>query len=224
MNVTRDIDTVVGAVSNFVTTFNDVIGRIDQFDFFNVDSEERGILLGNNTTSQVRNLMFSTLGKRVESVSTQFQFASQVGITIGSGGQLKFDEQKFKDAYDNDRVAVENLFLALKSTTETEREVAPGVTVSESTTTTTSRGLAAIFSDLLDLFIDPITGTVTRADKGFTDQIDNFTARVEQLDERLLVRRARLQAEFTGLEIALARLQGQNNALISLSSNFALAQ
>ena len=223
VNVTRDIDAVVDAVSNFVSTFNDVIGRIDQFDFFNVDSEERGILLGNSTTSQVRNLMFSTLGRRVESVSTQFQFASQVGITVGSGGQLTFDQQKFKDAYDNDRVAVENLFLALKSTTETEREVAPGVTVPETSTTTTSRGLAAIFSDLLDLFIDPITGIVTRADKGFSARIDNFTARVEELDERLLVRRARLQAQFLAMELALARLQGQNNALFSLTSNVALA-
>lgn len=223
VNVTRDIDAVVEAVSNFVTTFNDVIGRIDQFDFFNVDTEERGILLGNPTTSQVRNLMFSTLGRRVESVSTQFQFASQVGITVGSGGQITFDEQKFKDAYANDRVAVENLFLALESTTETELVVAPGVTVPETTTTTTSRGLAAIFSDLLDLFIDPITGIVTRADQGFSDRIDNFTARVEELDERLLVRRARLQAEFLAMELALARLQGQNNALFSLSSNVSLS-
>lgn len=223
VNVTRDIDAVVDAVSNFVSTFNDVIGRIDQFDFFNVDSEERGILLGNSTTSQVRNLMFSTLGRRVESVSTQFQFAGQVGITVGSGGQITFDQQKFKDAYANDRVAVENLFLALESTTETEREVAPGVTVPETTTTTTSRGLAAIFSDLLDLFIDPITGIVTRADKGFSARIDNFTSRVEELDERLLVRRARLQAQFLAMELALARLQGQNNALFSLTSNVALA-
>ena len=115
------------------------------------------------------------------------------------------------------------MFLALKSTTETEREVAPGVTVPETSTTTTSRGLAAIFSDLLDLFIDPITGIVTRADKGFSARIDNFTARVEELDERLLVRRARLQAQFLAMELALARLQGQNNAPFSLTSNVALA-
>ncbi|MHC5028790.1 MAG: flagellar filament capping protein FliD, partial [Planctomycetota bacterium] len=93
VTVATDKTTIDAAVSQFVTTFNDVISTIDNYDFFNVDSEERGALLGDPTTFRVRNELLTTVQSRVEGVSSQFQFLTDVGIRIGSGGQLTFNQE-----------------------------------------------------------------------------------------------------------------------------------
>ena len=43
-------------------------------------------------------------------------------------------------------------------------------------------------------------------------------------DQRLAAKRDRLEREFVAMETALARLQGQNNALVSLIGNLSFAQ
>ena len=65
---------------------------------------------------------------------------------------------------------------------------------------------------------------VTLADQGFEDQIDLINERIEDFDERLDVKRARLERQFLAMEIALAQIQSQSNALISLSGSVFLAQ
>ncbi|MCZ6834431.1 MAG: flagellar filament capping protein FliD [Planctomycetota bacterium] len=217
VEVKRDIEAIVEAASQFTVTFNDAIQRIDALDYFDIETEERGVLLGDPTTSQIRQLLLSNVIKAAEGVDTQYQRLSQVGIRIGKDSQLEFDDQKFRDAYENDRIAVENLFLALKADTATTEEIAPGVTITKNETTTTARGMVAIFSDLIDRMLDPIDGIFTRADDSFKTRIEQFEDRIERLDERLLASRAQLQRQFLAMEISLARLQGQNGALSSLS-------
>jgi flagellar hook-associated protein 2 len=218
VDIKRDVDTVVETVNGFASAFNDVIGRIDDYDFFDTDSEERGVLLGNPTTSRIRNLMFTTFSQRVEGVDSQFQFLSQIGFSVGSEGQLNFDEEKFREAYENDRIGVEQLFVALEAETQAVEQIAPGVTVTNSTENITVRGVAAIFDDLLDRLIDPIDGIMIREDQSFDSRIEQFEDRIAIIDQRLQARRERLQREFTAMEVALSQLQGQSNALLSISS------
>jgi flagellar hook-associated protein 2 len=224
LTVERDTATIVGKISQFVTNFNDVIGRIDQYDFFNIETEEKGPLLGNPTTSRVRDAMYRTVQKKAEGIDTQYQYLRQVGITIGSGGTLELDEEKFKAAYENDPIAVENLFAAFEATTVTSEEIAPGITVTSNEQNVTTRGFGDIFDALLDDLTNSIDGTMKLADKSFQSQIDLLNDRIEEFDKRLEAKRARLEAQFVAMETALARLQGQNNSLSSLASNVFLAQ
>ena len=69
-----------------------------------------------------------------------------------------------------------------------------------------------------------IDGTVTLADKVFEDQIELTEKRIERFDERLDAKRLRLERQFMAMERALALLQGQSNALLSLNGNLILAQ
>ena len=61
VSVTRDTGTILDSVSRFVATFNDAVARIDQYDFFNVETEQRGPLLGDPTTSGIRSTLFRTV-------------------------------------------------------------------------------------------------------------------------------------------------------------------
>ena len=224
VTVTRDTQKIEDAVFQFVTTFNDAIGRINDYDSFDVDTEERGPLLGNSTTARLRSALYRVAQGLATGVETQYQRLSQVGIRIGAEGVLTFDKDKFREAYENDPQAVENLFAAFKGSTTTTKEIAPGVTVNVTEQTFTVLGFGDLFDQLLDGLTNSIDGTMTLADQVFQDQIDLTKSRIDAFDVRLGVHRARLERQFVAMETALAQLQGMNNALLSLSGNLALAQ
>ena len=224
VTVKRDIETIADAVLNFATTFNDAIGRMNDHDFFDVDTEERGVLLGDNTVSQVRDAMHRLVLGKPKGVETQYQFLSQVGLMLGKEGVLEFDRTKFLEAYETDPNAVENLFAAFEATTVTKETIAEGVTIDPNKQVFTKLGFGELFDQLLERLTNSIDGTVTLADKVFEDQIELTEKRIERFDERLDAKRLRLERQFAAMERALALLQGQSNALLSLNGNLILAQ
>ena len=77
---------------------------------------------------------------------------------------------------------------------------------------------------MLGRLTNSIDGNVTLAEKVFEDQIELTEKRIERFDERLDAKRLRLERQFMAMERALALLQGQSNALLSLNGNLILAQ
>jgi flagellar hook-associated protein 2 len=224
LTVERDTARISESVKQLVTTFNDAIGRINQYDFFDVDSQKRGPLLGNSTTARVREALYRVLQQKAQGVSSQYQYLRQVGVTIGSEGELKFDQEKFDDAYANDPEAVENLFATFEATAPGSEEIVPGVIVQQTEQNVTARGFGDLFGELLDDLTNSIDGTVVMADRNFGDQIDSMNDRIADFDVRLAAKRARLEAQFVAMETALARLTAQGGALNSLASNVFMAQ
>jgi len=218
IDVSRDDKGIVDAVKSFVAAFNDAIGRIDEYDFFNTETEERGVLLGNPTTSRVRAALFRTLRQPAQGIDTQYTRLSEVGITIGSGGTVEFDEGKFTEAFENDPAAVENLFTAFKATSSTTEEIAPGVTISSDDQTFTKLGVADLFDQALDDLTNSVDGVVKLAENSFEDQIELLNERIAQIDEQLAAKEQRLRRQFSQMELALAQLQSQSDALQSLST------
>lgn len=217
LTVTRDTDAVLAAVKQFVTTFNDAIGRINEYDKYDPKTERRGVLLGNGTVARVRDALYRTLQSRPTGVSTQFQSLAQIGIRPGKDGTITLDEGRFRDAYAADPAAVENLLSAYQKSTETET-LEGGVSTGNTVETFTSLGVAEKFAQLLTRLTDSVDGTLKTADTGFIRAIELNTRRLEQFDARLERRRAQLQRQFTAMETALASLQAQQNSLTGLQS------
>ena len=230
VNISRDTETIIDKIGEFVAAFNDAIQRIDQYDFFDIDAERRGPLLGNSTTAQVRRALIGVVQGKADSVQTQFKFLSQVGIKIGSKSNLNFDRERFQEALDENYDAVVNLFTAFESSTATTEQLVvddeglDGVTVIVNKQTFAKLGFADLFEQLLDGLTNSIDGTVTIADKSIQSQIDLTSKRIENFDERLDAKRERLERQFVAMEIALAGLQAQQNGLLSLVNNLALSQ
>lgn len=226
VTVSRDATAITEQVKQFVTTFNDVIGRLKQYDSYNTDTEARGVLLGNPTLSRIRSAMYATLQGEAKGVATQYTRLSQVGVRVATGGTLEFDEAKFSEALANDPEAVENLFAAFEgSTGSTTEEIAPGVTIpSDSTGDFTALGFGDLFNQLMETFTNSIDGAVTLAEKNFQNQIERTQDRIKDFDKRLEAKRARLESQFLAMERALALMQGQGNALASMSGSIALAK
>jgi flagellar hook-associated protein 2 len=223
LTIARDENAIVGTVQQLVTTFNDAIGRMSAYDFYDVDTEERGVLLGDPTIARVRSGLYRVAAGSALNLDGSYRFLTQVGITFGSEGQMSFDEGRFRDAYEQDPAAVQALFDEYDIGVGGTEEIAPGVTVESSTTTFRKLGFGNLFDNLLDDLTNSVDGTVTLADDAFERQIGLLEDRIETMDERLAVRREQLQRQFTAMELALAQLQGQAGALSSLSSNLLAA-
>ncbi|MHC4218735.1 MAG: flagellar filament capping protein FliD, partial [Planctomycetota bacterium] len=224
LTVSRDTVTIEDKIAEFAAAFNDAVGRIDQYDFYDAETEKKGVLLGNNTTSQIRNALFRTVQQKATGVETRYQYLSQVGLTVGTGGALQFDRVKFEEAYDTDPEAVENLFTAFQGTTSTTETIGEGITIEVNEQSYSQLGFGDLFDQLMDGLTNSIDGTMTLADEALQSQIDLTEDRIEDYDDRLDAKRSRMEREFAAMEAALARLQSQSNALLSLTSNLSLTQ
>jgi flagellar hook-associated protein 2 len=223
IDVSTDRDTIIGGVQTFVDSFNDVISRINEYDSYNQDTEVRGPLLGDPTVAQVRNSLYSTLQRSAENVDGPYQFLSQIGITIGSGGSVEFDSERFEAAWNADPEGVEALFVSFESQTSSSEEISEGITIERNETFYSSLGFGDLFDQMLEGLTDGTGGLLTRADERFQTLIDSQNERIERIDQRIFAKRERLQREFAAMEAALAQLQGQQGALMGLSSNLGIA-
>lgn len=226
ISVARDTEKVLEGVNKFVESFNEIIDRINFHDRFDLDTEERGVLLGNPTVAQVRQQLYRTLQSKAVGVSTQYQYLTEVGIKIGTEGKIAFDEEKFNNAYAADPEAVENLFAAFEQAdTPDVEEIAPGVTVPvQNDAEFISLGFGDRFKQLVESMTNSIDGTITRAEEVFDSRLEDINDQIERFDERLEVKRARLERQFAAMEAALSAFQQQGQALQSLQSNVQLSQ
>ncbi|MGI9014223.1 MAG: flagellar filament capping protein FliD [Phycisphaerales bacterium] len=217
VNVTRNTQAIVDGVKRLVTTFNDVVGRFNQYDSYNAETEERGVLLGNSTVARVRSQLYRGIQKSAIGVDGEFQRLSQIGIRVGAKGELKLDETAFRAALEEDFEAVSDLFVAYDREV-VEEEISPGITTGGQTEKFNSLGLAEQLNQLLDRLTNPENGVMSAADDSFDSIIAQTNRRIEQFDVRLEGKRLLLERQFAAMEKALAQLQGQQGALTSLSN------
>ncbi len=218
ITVAQNNETIVSAVKSFVTRFNEAITQINKYDKYDSETEQRGILLGDPTLAAIRNQLYNVVNRRYADVSGQFQYLSQVGVTIGSGAKLTFNETKFRNALATDAAAIEQLFTLKTETANRDEQLADGVTIPASGTTVSAFGVGAALEDMLDGLTDSIDGRLTRTTESIDDQIELANDRIDSLNVLLKARRARLEQQFTAMEQTLAQLQAQQNSLASLQN------
>ncbi len=197
VTVSRDETTAIESLRAFVDAINQVLERIDSVSGYDPDTNERGILHGDPTVSRIRRVLMSSLQQRFESDSISLEGLWSVGITIGAGGRIEFDEATFSEVWSTRREEVEQLFTA---------EMDEG------------EGLGLRLDNLLESFTGSESGTLTRADESWQSRIDLAMDRLDILDARMEARRVRLIAEFAAMEEALALMQSQSVALLSMGS------
>lgn len=191
VTISRDDDAIVEDISSFVDAVNAVLSSIDDFTDFNPETEQRGILNGDGTARRVRDRLVALAGRSVAGGGVDR--LSQIGITIGSGAVLSFDEQKFRDEFQRDPDAV----LAFFTDVET--------------------GFGQFVQDEIDLLTDTDSGAIALQEQALLDSEDLLSDRIDALTLLLGRRRERLTAQFNAMESAIASLQSQQAALSSLS-------
>ncbi|MCC7349457.1 MAG: flagellar filament capping protein FliD [Phycisphaerales bacterium] len=197
LNVTRNADKAVEQIKAFTDGFNEVVDSIADLTKFDLDTKTSGLLLGDAAIQQVQTQMYAAISGVVSGVG-RYRMLADVGIKIGEGAKVEFDEDKFRSAYGTDPEAVKNLFAAVQTTVSGQ---------------TITQGLAYSMSDKITRLIDPVNGIIIQENKTLDNRTDQFQDRIDSLDKLLVAKRTRLERQFANMESVLAGLQSQQQAL-----------
>ncbi len=220
LNITRDVDSVVAGVQDFVNAYNDLTDRIDTLTAYDADTEKRGTLLGNSAVENLRRSLLGIVLGKPDGVSGQFQTLASVGVTIGEGGKLQIDDDRLRSAIETDAQGVRDLFSARSQQKKEPVEIAPGVfdvTVAKENEFT-SLGIAEKMAELINKYTNSVDGLFTQQRKTYDTQIQQQNDRITDLDARLADKQARYEAQFAAMESALANLQRQQAGLGGLQA------
>jgi len=219
VNVTQDTGAIESAVNAFATAFNTMVRKIDNATAYDKETNRRGPLLGDSTAAILRSSIYQAINAKATNVTGRYQFLSQVGVSVGSGGELKVDSDRLKSALSIDPAAVEQLFSArVQEEVGQTTEIAPGVRVvnQPGEPKFTSLGVAEMIGRLAEKYTASATGVFARVERSLQDQVNLSDARSKQLDQRLQQRRVVLERQFLAMERVIGQLQTQSSALSSI--------
>jgi len=194
VDVTQNVDAIVESIGGFVEQYNKTLDTIAKGDTFDQETFEKGPLFGDFTVDQVESRLRRAVLGEVQNVDTSFSRLFTVGLRIGSGGRLEFDEQQFREVYEENPEKVEDLF---------QHE---------------DTGFGSVIQDTLGDLTRDFDGLLSRKDELLEDQQELLNDRIDQLNVLIEAKRARLEAEFVALESAVAALQSQEGALADLAA------
>jgi flagellar hook-associated protein 2 len=189
ISVTQDNGAVKEAIQNFVKGYNEIMTFVKERTFYNPETKERGIFVGEsfarNVLERVRESVFSQI-----SGLTTYTGASQIGFeTQTADGTIKLNEATLDSALSTNFSAVRDLFVR--------------------NATTGTNGIAQLVVDAIDGLDDVETGSLTRRQNALTKQVKEFTNQIS-LKEGALVRFEEQQRlKFANLDGLLSRLQSQ---------------
>jgi len=194
ISVSKDVDSIVEAISTFVDKFNDVLERIDELTAYNAETGERGVLLGDGTVLRIQSRLRSQLTTAVTGADSAVQRLTDLGISVARDGTLRFDEDEFREVFAAHPEAVEQFF------------------------TLSDTGFGERLDEELENLTDSYTGLLARHDDALENREELFNNRIEAMQELLDQKEERLRRQFQAMERALASLQAQQSALGSLSA------
>ncbi|MCH7701860.1 MAG: flagellar filament capping protein FliD [Planctomycetes bacterium] len=194
LSIAQDVDSIVNEISSFVASYNSTLDLMDDQTSFDSETFEKGILFGDTTVNRVRDRLYRAVTDEFDGAPEMTDRLFEIGVAIGEGVRLEFDDAKFREVYAGDPDAVEVLFTLQDS------------------------GVGDALEAALEDLTDSIDGLIPAKDGLLGAQIDLLNLEIERTEDLLEIKRAQLEAEFVGLETTLAGLQGQASALLALDT------
>ncbi|MGD9690546.1 MAG: flagellar filament capping protein FliD [Phycisphaerales bacterium] len=227
VSVSTGTETIEKAVDDFIKSYNDVVSRIQALSRFDTTTQRRGALLGESTTQILRGELATTVLSPAIGASGRFQTLIDVGFSFDRGGNLTVDKARLRSAIAEDPRGVRDLIAGRAQGTSTTSQTVTGpdgnplegVSVAVNVAGNfTQLGVAEKLANLVDKYIKPIDGVLTRRGTTLEAQIASQTTRIAALDKRLESRRASLERQFVAMESTIGRLQSQQGAIGSIQS------
>ena len=188
LSVARNVDNVVEEVKKFSEGFNELTAKLKELTKFDTTTNTRGLLLGEAAAQQVQSEMYAIL-TAVNPTSGKYKILGDVGLRLGDGAKLEFDEEKFRAAYGDDPESVQRLFTSIDT------------------------GVGAVIEKRVTKLVDPVSGIITRQNKTLEGRTTQFQDRIKSIDKLIESKRARLERQFAQMESVLSNLQSQQQAI-----------
>jgi flagellar capping protein FliD len=126
LNITSDPSALTTKVQTFIDSFNELKVLSDNLTVFDIDTGDRGLLLGDSTLRSVNSRIRNVMNSLVEGiVDSNFRSLSEVGINTDQNNSflLQLDSAKFNAAVSENPDAIKSLFSTNRSSTDPLIEV-----------------------------------------------------------------------------------------------------
>lgn len=191
VQIDRDQSGLVKAAQDLVSDYNTLMQRVRDAGKFDEKNQALGILQGNSTLRIIESRLYSAFTS-LKFTGASFERLRDLGIEADTGNKLKFNEEKFRSALEQDPDAVERFF------------------------TDADKGVSKILNERLKQINDD-SGLIGRETGTMKSRTELLNERVTVLNERLERKRTRLLRQFQAMESALSSMQSQQTALANLS-------
>ena len=214
INIGDDVDNMVEELTSFIDSYNEALNLIAENTQFNTDTYEKGLLFSDHTTGLVKNQLLTLIQHTFSEMTGNYRSFASIGISFtqveaetnydDEGNEIitvaalnvELDEDAFRSAFEDDADAVTALF------------------------STKNNGISDYVSNLLENLASSGIDNSTMQNR--IDAISNenrlLDDRIEDLEERLSDKEARLYSQFYAMEETLAKLQSQQTSIAGLGS------
>jgi flagellar hook-associated protein 2 len=199
VTVGSDTASAVSTARSFVDAYNALMRNVKLATSYDVATKTAGTLQGDQTMAALSGQLRSIAGGSVAGQGA-YDSLSQIGITSARDGTLTLDEGAFTTALKADPTAVSRLFGA-----------DDGVAGSGP-----ADGIARQIQAFANSFS---TETLAARLTGFTASLSRLDDRITSLEALMDMREARLKAQFTAMNTAVAQFQAQGNDLATQFAN-----
>lgn len=97
VTVASDVDGAHQTVKDFVTAYNDLMGKVDDLTRYDSQSGQAGPLLGNRSATQIQDSIRAAVSSVVAGLAPQANRLSVLGIATDDNGRLILDDAKLTD-------------------------------------------------------------------------------------------------------------------------------
>ncbi len=193
ISVNQDNDAVKESISDFVNGYNEIVSFVNERTFYNTETKERGIFVGESLARTVLDRVRESVFSQISGL-TNYSGASQIGFeTQAADGTIKLNEATLETALSTNFSAVRDLFVK--------------------NATTGTNGIGELVVNAIDGLDDIGTGSLTLRQKGLTKQVNDFTKQISFKEEALARFEEQQRLKFANLDGLLARLQSQLSLL-----------
>ena len=190
VSVAQDTDSLISAVKSFIDSYNKTIETIDD------KTSKNGALSGDTSLTNIRNSLRRTATSA--NANAELKVLANIGITTGSASnsvdtsgvnKLQLDEEKFKEALNNNPEAVKQLLIGDNKGTES------------------SGGILNNIEKITEDSLTSTTGYFDNKAKSYTSQIDALKTSITNAQSKVDSYKERLQKQFANMEKAIASIQ-----------------
>lgn len=223
----RDIEKPIEAVNAFVEQYNSLIDFIDEKSFIGDPSKKDnkpGPLAGDSTANRLRSSLKSlATGVPDENPHTTFLFPTQLGISVDKDGFLSLDEQKLREALEEDPQNVQNFFYKSERIVTEKKDEFGNVIFDEDgqpikETSTKEYGYTVKLNELMNNYLKDEGGkksVYTTKNESFDKSIKQLDERIDRFTEKLDKKRDYYVRTFSRLDQAMMKADQQMAFLIT---------
>ena len=194
VDVTEDPSALKTKLQSFVSTFNDLV-KFTTDQGLSAGRGDQGSIGRDPLLRQLRNSLRGALGAQY-ATGGPYSYLAQVGVQATRAGTLELNATTFAEATKNGAADVDKLLAG----------------------TTMTPGALASIQTLLTQYTQT-SGILKGVQEQLTSQISRLGSQIVSMQDRLAIRRAALQREFSAADSAMSRLKSQSGSLSSFGQS-----